>query len=218
MLEWGFWLGFILLGCLGIGVAVYPLRRKKKLLLLVLPASAVFLIIFYILWGGSAAWQDFRLAQQKQGEAKRVIESLGSVDKVIERLKTSVSENPKDAKAWFLLGRVYASSGRLDDAKQAYEVARGLAPKMHTYTLHYAESVWALNQQSFDDKTRGLLEQILKEDPKQPDALAMLAYDAYSNKQHKKAIMYWERLLELIDPSTEEAAKIRQAIVKARDR
>ena len=217
MLEWGVWAGFGLIGMLGVAVAIYPLRFKKKILFALIPAVAVFLFFGYVIWGGGFEWQAFQAAEQKKREAKRVIESLGSVDAVVSRLKTRLSENPKDAKAWFLLGRVYASSGNWSDAKAAYTVAHGLLPNKHEYTLHYAESIWELNHQAFDDKTRALLTQILDENPKQSDALAMLAYDAYKRQHHKEAVAYWERLLELVDPSTEEAAKIRQAIVKARD-
>jgi cytochrome c-type biogenesis protein CcmH len=220
MLEWGVWVSFGFIGILGIAgmaVAVYPLRKRKKLVFLLVPTVTVVLVISYVMWGGGLEWQAFQIVEKKQREAKRVIEALGSVEAVVARLKKRLSEDPKDAKAWFLLGRVYASSGNWRDAKGAYVIAHGLLPKNHEYTLHYAESIWELNDQTFDDKTRALLISILQENPRQPDALAMLAYDAYTNEHHKEAAVYWERLLEQVDPSTEEAAKIQQAIVKARD-
>ncbi|MDX2345682.1 MAG: hypothetical protein QNK11_02240 [Legionella sp.] len=213
MLEWGV---LIALAILGLSIGLYPLRQKKILFFALIPAVAVFLVVGYAVWGGGLAWQAFQVAEAKKREAKQVIEALGSVDVVIERLKSRLSETPKDAKAWFLLGRVYASTGDWQHAHEAYLVSHGLALNNHEYTLHYAQSVWELNHQAFDDKTRALLTQILADNPKQPDALAMLAYDAYARHLNQEAVAYWERLLALTDASTEEAGKLRQAIAKAR--
>ncbi|MDF1646332.1 MAG: hypothetical protein P1U61_05030 [Legionellaceae bacterium] len=213
MPEWGILAG---VGLIGLSVALYPLRQKKWLFFLLLPIVAACLICAYCLWGGWFQWQAFQLAQQKQREAQQVIQALGSTEAIIERLKARLAETPKDAKAWFLLGRVYVSNGDWQHAYEAYTMAHGLEANNQTYTLHYAQSVWELHQQSFDDKMRELLEAILKDDPEQPDALAMLAYDAYTRHLNQKAVAYWERLLLLTPSPSEDADKIRQAIAKAR--
>jgi cytochrome c-type biogenesis protein CcmH len=197
---------------LAIGVLLYPLKKRKRLVFILIPA----VLIAYVTWGGWFEWQAFRIEAKKQREAKALIESLGSTEAVIERLKARVAETPKDAKAWFLLGRVYASSGQWQAAYEAYVLAHSLDVKNNEYSLHYAESVWELNHQRFDENTRGLLKAILVEHPNQPDALAMLAYDAYTTQHYQAAVTYWERLLALPDVSTETASKLRQAIVKAR--
>ncbi len=213
MLEWGILVG---LAVLGLGVALYPLRHKKTVFGVSLPVSAAFLVLGYVLFGGGFEWHAFNVSVQKQREAKAVIESLGSMEAVIERLKKQVSDTPKDAKAWFLLGRVYASTGNWQQANLAYVTAHHLEENNTEYTLHYAQSVWELNHQAFDDKTRQLLKNILIKNPNQPDALAMLAYDAYKRHLNQDAVHYWERLLGLIDASSDEATKLRQAIAKAR--
>ncbi|MCH9756725.1 MAG: hypothetical protein K0U37_06025 [Gammaproteobacteria bacterium] len=213
MSDWGV---FGILGVLALSVAVYPLRNKKRLILLLLPVSAVFLVLAYSGFGGWFEWHTFQVAQKKQAEAKQVIQALGSTTAIIERLKARLAETPKDAKAWFLLGRVYVSEGDWKHANEAYVIAHSLAPDNHEYSLHYAQSVWELNQQAFDDKTRALLEGILHVDSNQPDALAMLAYDAYTRHLNQDAVKYWERLLVLTPSPSEDADKLRQAIAKAR--
>ncbi len=213
MLDWGVLVALMLLGLL---VAVYPLRKRKILFFGALPAVLIFLVAGYAVWGGGPEWQRYKTALHKKAEAEQVLASFGSTDAIVERLKKRLSETPKDAKAWFLLGRVYASKGDFQEANAAYVVAHSLEPKNHEYSLHYAESVWVLHHERFDESTRQLLLGILEENPKQMDALAMLAYDAYARHLNQDAVMYWERLLELMPQASEEADKIRQAIAKVR--
>ncbi len=213
MLDWGVLVG---LGGLGIVAAVYPLRRKKTKLFFFLPASAVFLVFAYGFFGGWFDWQSFQLTERKKAEAKQVVEALGSTQAIIERLKARLAETPKDAKAWFLLGRVYVSESDWQHANEAYVIAHSLEPDSHEYSLHYAQSVWELNHAQFDDKTRELLHDILNDNPNQPDALAMLAYDAYTRHLNQDAVTYWERLLVLTPTPSEDADKLRQAIAKVR--
>jgi cytochrome c-type biogenesis protein CcmH len=213
MFDWGVLGGLLFVGLL---VVLYPLRHKKALAFVLLPASAAFLLVGYLVWGHWFEWQGFKLTEKKQREAKQVIQALGSTEAIVERLRARISEMPKDAKAWFLLGRVYGSTGDWQHASEAYVMAHGLEAENHEYSLHYAQSMWELNHNAFDDKTRLLLHVILKQNPKQPDALAMLAFDAYSQHHYQDAVRHWERLLELIETSSEEAGKIRQAIAKAR--
>lgn len=209
MLE-AFVLGAV--GLSGIGLLLYPLKQKKIFVFILVLA----VLLSYVVWGGWFEWQAFKRESKKQRDAKAFIASLGSTEAVIEQLKAQVAATPKDAKAWFLLGRVYAASGQWQAAHDAYVLAHSLDANNDTYTLHYAQSVWELNHQAFDEKTRRLLEGILSKNPNQPDALAMLAYDAYSMQHYQVAIQYWERLLQLPDVSDETSSKLRQAIVKAR--
>ncbi|MCH9689631.1 MAG: hypothetical protein K0U24_04745 [Gammaproteobacteria bacterium] len=213
MFDWGVLGGFLLVGLL---VALYPLRHKKALVFVLIPVLVAFLLVGYLVWGNWFEWQGFKLIEKKQREAKQVIQALGSTEVIVERLRARIAETPKDAKAWFLLGRVYGSAGDWQHANEAYIMAHGLDPDNHEYSLHYAQSIWELNHNAFDDKTRLLLHAILKQNPKQPDALAMLAFDAYSQHHYQEAVRHWERLLEVIDASSDEAGKIRQAIAKAR--
>ena len=173
-------------------------------------------MIGYGTWGGWFEWQSFSVTERKKMEAKKIIQALGSTDAIIEHLKARLAETPKDAKAWFLLGRVYVSEADWKHANEAYVIAHSLEVNNHEYSLHYAESVWELHHQSFDDETRALLHDILNENAHQPDALAMLAYDAYSRHLNQDAVTYWERLLALTPTPSEDADKLRQAIAKAR--
>lgn len=216
MPEWGVWGLFCLFGSSALVAALYPLRASKAWVLGLLPVFGLFVCLGYALWGGWPAWRAFQATERKQAEAEQVMRDLGSLEAVVDRLKAHLAKAPQDAKGWFLLGRVYVSAGDWKQAHAAYTIAHGLEPGRHEYTLHYAQSVWELHHQAFDGETRTLLQAILNEDAHQPDALAMLAFDAYNTGHRDVAVAYWERLLQQTDASSDEAIKLRQAIAKAR--
>ncbi|NCT56621.1 MAG: hypothetical protein GW760_02775 [Legionella sp.] len=218
MHEWLLLGVLIALGLLGIVVALRPFWHARRLVIMLAPVLCVGLVLAYGVWGGFFEWHAFHLAEAKQKQAEAVVQSLGSTQAIIERFKMHLKKSPNDAKAWFLLGRVYVAEADWLHANQAFATAHRLAPDYQEYTLHYVQSVWELNHQQFDENARALLLEIVKHHPDQPDALAMLAFDAYKRHQNQLAVMYWERLLKLAPQGSEEASKLRQAIAKARMR
>ena len=71
-----------------------------------------------------------------------------------------------------------------------------LEPDNEQFTLNYVQNAWQMNQQKFTDTHRKLLAHVLEKNPNQPDALAMLAMDAYQQHDYQHAINYWQQLLE----------------------
>ena len=117
-----------------------------------------------------------------------------------------------------MLGRLYASQGTWEKAKAAFAMASELEPDSEKYRINYAQSLWQLNHQAFNDAIRAVFFSVLKSNPEQPDALAMLAMDAFLSKAYSQAIAYWERLLVLVPKDSEDALAIRKAIAKAQQR
>jgi len=218
MHEWGLLGVLVVLGLVAVGVAVYPLRQSKRILLIFTPVFALSVMFAYGVWGNWPLWRAFHVAEAKQKQAEKLVRSLGSTQALIERFQAHLKQAPNDAKGWFLLGRVYVAENDWAHANEAFAKAHKLDPNHDEFTLHYVQSVWELNQHVFDETARGLLLNILKKNPEQPDALAMLAFDAYAKHEDATAVMYWERLLALAPQGSEEANKLRQAIAKARMR
>jgi len=218
MHEWGLLALFMVLGLIAIGVALIPLRQSKRLMLTLFPVLVLGLVLAYGMWGSWPAWRAFHVTQTKQKQAEALVRSLGSTQALIERFQSHLKQAPNDAKGWFLLGRVYVAEADWVHAQEAFTTAHVLDPNDDEFTLHYVQSVWELNHHVFDEGSRGLLLAIFKKNSHQPDALAMLAFDAYTRHDDETAVMYWERLLTLAPSVSEEAEKLRQAIAKARMR
>ncbi|HHT0594839.1 TPA: tetratricopeptide repeat protein [Legionella anisa] len=217
MNEW--WLLGLAAGLTGLAciLMVYPFRRRFTASLLLVPAIFLGAFTGYFYWGGFGGWQAHLHHLSSQKQAKKMLESIKSPQELIEKLRAKLDETPKSAKGWYLLGRLYSSQNEKQNAVNAFAKAYQLNPDDEQYAVNYAHSLWVLNNQQFTEQITELFNRLLKNNPNQPDALAMLAMDAFVSHAYEDAISYWRRLLKLAPEQSEEAKAIRKAIAKAEE-
>ncbi|KTD68810.1 cytochrome c-type biogenesis protein [Legionella steelei] len=218
MSEW--WLLGLLSGLAGLACIfmVYPFKRRFITSLFVVPV--VFLMAFtgYFYWGGFGGWQEYIHHLQTQEQAKKMLESVKSPQELIDKLKAKLDDSPKSAKGWYLLGRLYSSQNDKQNAVIAFAKAYHFKPGDEQYAVNYAHSLWVMNNQQFTTQITEIFNRLLKNNPNQPDALAMLAMNAFVSHAYEDAIDYWQRLLKLAPEQSDEAQAIRKAIAKAEER
>lgn len=201
----------ILLLLIAVAIVVYPYQKKFQqtqvgiALLLVISVP-----IGYWYWG---SWQNLAKYTRQQ----ILLKSVKNPQQLVEKLKQHLAKDPDSARGWFLLGRLYASQSQWSEARDAFQRSHLLDPDNEQTTVNYVQSLWQMNHQVLNATIQKLLESILKKNPQQPDALSILALDAYRSHDYQKAIDYWTLLLKQVPPDSEDAKAIRQAIVKARN-
>ncbi len=208
MNEWWLLICFLMLVMLALMVAFYPLRTSRVGIMLSAPALTILVGLAYWHWG---AWPE----NVKQQRIQTMMKAMHDPAELINRLKATVQQQPRSARGWYLLGRLYVSQNQWPQANDAFATAHQLEPADVQYTVNYAQNLWQLHHQQFDDKTRALLRKVLEHNANQPDALAMLAMDAYTRHDYQQAIDYWQALLKVASPQSEEAVAIRRVIAKA---
>ena len=209
---------FVVLLLLALAIAVYPLRHG---LWRSLPASLLALVVFtlpaYYMWGGWTDWLEHEHAMLRQQEAKAMLATVSSPQELIDRLRARLDDSPASARGWYLLGRLYSGQKQWQPARDAYAKSLQLDAENVAAALGYVETLWQLNSQQYNDDIRQRLNAILKKHPDQPDALSMLAMDAYEQKQYEQAITYWRQILALVPAQSDEAKALRKAIAKAQE-
>lgn len=215
MKEW--WLiGLLVLIAVSVCVfLVYPMRRERKTVVIVFPLLLGFALSGYMLWGSYESFARYLHQEENRRLAKKMLKSLEGPDALIQQLKAKLDANPKSAKGWYLLGKLYLRQGKKKESLNAFALAHQLQPEEEEYSVYYAHGLWVKNNQEFNPEIRNLFLKLLSKNPNQPDALAMLAMDAYTNQSYENAIQYWQRLLRLATPQSNEALSIRKAIAKA---
>ncbi len=213
--EWWLLASFIALALLALLLALYPLRKTRLLMLTLLPVIIATLFIGYWQWGAWPQWQEYNEHAVKQQQVQAILQTIKSPMELIVRLKARLKTEPGSARGWYLLGRLYASQGQWSQAQDAFYQAHQLQPEDEAATINYAQSVWQLNQQQFNQQIRDLFNQILQKNPQQPDALAMLAMDAFTHQNYQQAVDYWQQLLKQAPSQSEDAQLLRKAIAKA---
>lgn len=207
--------GLFCLCFVAVAAALYPFRKNKWVVSVLLPIILILTAALYWHFGGFFEWARFLELSAKKQQVQAILQSTHGVEEVIAKLKAKLSTEPNSAQGWYLLGRLYAHQGQWDKAKSAFNTAHDLNPDDALITMNLVQSLLQLNQQTFNEDIRTLIHRVLQNDPNQPDALAMVAMDAYQAKHYRKAIDYWRKLLKLAPENSEEAAVIRKAIHKA---
>lgn len=197
---------------------IYPLRRYPKLGFALIPIVWLLVGVGYVKWGGFFSWRTFVHQQYAQEQAREMMKSIKDPQQLITTLRSKLSDDPQSAKGWYLLGKLYANHNDLKEAVEAFAKAYHFKPEEEEFAVHYAYSLWQENNQQFNAQIRGLFAHVLDKNPKQPDALAMLAMEAFSSHAYEQSIGYWQRLLELAPAQSDEAKSIRKAIARAQEK
>lgn len=206
---------FVALLIIALAVAVYPLRKKPRVLIVLVPFAIIVIVFAYGRWGAWPAWREYEQQAVKQQQVQAMLESMNGPQELIEKLQAQLTKQPESARGWYLLGRLYVGQNDWQHAQDAFAKAHQLKADDEQITVNYAQSIWQLNHQRFDETSRGLFKSVLQKNNNQPDALAMLAMDAYMNQDYHQAIEYWQRLLSLAPQDSDDAKAIRKAIAKA---
>ncbi len=182
----------------------------------VLPLLALFLIAFALLWYahfGASEQVAQQLALQHSDAQALLMER--DPQRIIARLRDRVQQHPDSAQGWFLLGKLYLSSGQWTLADDALAKAYRLRPAHTDTQLYYAQTLFFLSKGQLHTQAQRLLAEVLAQQPDNPLAIHLLAADAYQRGRYAQAIAYWERVLALYAPESEEGKALLQLIAKA---
>tara|TARA_Y100000588_G_scaffold392296_2_gene503651 strand:- start:149 stop:826 length:678 start_codon:yes stop_codon:yes gene_type:complete len=218
MLDWNLIILLLIVGLLGVGLVLYPFKANLKAIIILVPVCALSLVVGYSKWGSYDKRQTFLANIEKQKRVASALKSVSGTDALISKLKEQVENNPEPAKGWYLLGRLYASQDNWNSANTCFEKAYERAPDDIAIIINIAQSQLQLNHQKFTPEIRHLFQKALTIDKQQPDALAMLAMDAFMNQNYEKAIALWQQLLQLMPTSSEESNAVRKAIARAQEK
>lgn len=147
------------------------------------------------------------------GSGQRTQEQIeANVAALAKRLQT----NPSDTEGWIMLARSYNSMERFGEAAGAYAKATELKPDDADLWAEYAFTSAMASGQRLDGRPMELVQQALKVDPENAKALQLAGSAAFQDKDYKKAIEYWERVLKGVPADSEVAQLITERINEAK--
>ena len=195
-------------------IASPPARKFAYGIAAVIPIAAVAL---YFTVGNpkalSSATTATMPAPSQQGDMRSPQQMEANVAKLAQRLE----QNPNDAQGWVMLGRSYMMLERYAEAANAYARAAALNDKDAGIWADYAEALALANGRQLAGKPAEALDRALQLDPQNQKALDLAGSAAYQAGDYKKAIGYWEKLLKLLPPGSEELRIITVQIAKAKE-
>lgn len=156
------------------------------------------------------------------GEAQALVgpdgQELPPLEVLVERLAERLAEDPNNVDGWLTIGRTYFTMRRPEQALEAVSRAYELAPERPEVMLAYAEAIAANSNNSLEGKPATLIEQVLAAEPDNASARWLSGMLYYQRGQFTAAATAWQRILDEVDPASEDAADMREMITEARTR
>ncbi len=138
------------------------------------------------------------------------------LEKMTQALAERLKSEPDNANGWSTLARTYYTSGRYQEAVQAYEKLVALVPTEASLFADYADALAMAQGRRLAGKPMELINKALQLDPLQWKALAMAGTEAFERKDYKSAVALWEKLQRSLPPEAPIAQQIGNSIAEAR--
>ena len=180
-------------------------RRTLLALGLMLPLAS---LVGYLLLGNPQAIDPAAVMQQQEHAGAQEID--GMLRGLAERLKA----NPDDHQGWIMLARSYKALGRFAESAEAYPHGGPLLEGDAALLADYAEVMARANQGRFDEKSTARLNQALKLNPDDAQALFLAGIAAEQRHDFAVAVSHWQHLLKQLEPGTEEASSLAASIAE----
>ena len=133
---------------------------------------------------------------------------------MVDALAAKLEGAPDDVEGWLKLGRAYGVLGERDKAVDAYERAARLRPEDAQIPLAEAEILLPDRRPDtpVPEKAVELLQRVDTLDPRQPAPLWYLGLAAAQKRDFAAAQGYWQRLLALLPPDTDQHRAVAAAL------
>lgn len=137
------------------------------------------------------------------------------IQAMVARLADRLQNNPNDAEGWVMLARSYNALGRFPEAAAAFGRAASLIPDNSQLLADYADTLAMAQGRRLAGEPEKIIQRALALDPKNMKAWALSGSAAFERKDFRKAAADWRKILELVPPESDVAARIRNSIAEA---
>lgn len=138
------------------------------------------------------------------------------INQMVERLAERLKANPDDLAGWARLARAYKVQKRLAEAEQAYGKAGKLVESDPDLLTQYADLLAMRANNNLEGRPLKLVNKALALNPDHPMALMLAGSAAFQRADYKQAVLYWEKVLTVLEPGSADAIQVTAEIADAR--
>ncbi len=142
----------------------------------------------------------------------------GTIEAMVVQLKERLAKNPSDAEGWSMLGRSYYFLKRYNDAAQSYgKVVEIIGETEPDVLADYADTVAMASGRSMKGKPYELVKKALSLQPAHEKSLWLAGSAAYEEKDYASALGYFEKLMQVFPPGSENYEQMKRNIGEIQD-
>jgi len=138
-------------------------------------------------------------------------QQVPDINAMVVSLENKLKENPDNLQGWDMLGRSYVVMKRFPDAvmayRKAYELSKKTQQSIPDLEINYVEVLMQTGGQQNYQTARNLLDDLLKANPNNGDALWFMGFLDYEAGNKALAFERWSQLKSLL-PANSEQVKI----------
>ncbi len=139
--------------------------------------------------------------------------SSTDMNELTDQLRSRLSDTPKDAEGWVLLGRSYKTLQKYPESLEAMETANRLMPDQPLIMVELVEAqLFASGNPILSDQMVSVLEQAVETEPTLQKGLWLLGIAAAQSGNHEAAIDWWNRLMIQLDPASPIAQSVKEQL------
>jgi cytochrome c-type biogenesis protein CcmH len=142
--------------------------------------------------------------------------SAQDIERMVATLADKMEKEPGNVEGWGMLARSYKAMGRVEEATKAFEHVMSLHPTDAQVYADYADVLAMKAGGNFAGKPQQLIDQALKLDPDNLEALWLSGTAAYEAGRYAQAATTWSRLQKRLPPESDDAKQIAAGIADAR--
>lgn len=161
------------------------------------------------------ATQTARQAETARSQQQAISDQSPDMNAVVAQIKQRLSEEPEDARGWFMLGRAHMTLGEFDDAVVAIRRSLQLNGDEPEILIRLADAIAMSQQGSMAGEPEPLIERALAIDPQNMQGLWLLGMAQADRGDNTAAIATWNTLLPLLSGDARSEAEVRQLIAQA---
>ncbi|RYY75283.1 MAG: c-type cytochrome biogenesis protein CcmI [Gammaproteobacteria bacterium] len=178
-------------------------------------------VLFYEKQGSAADVQIYSLQTEKMQQDYKDVMADKQPDParardLIEKYKSRLKDEPDNLQHWFLLARTQMEIGSYADAVKSYQEVLTRDSKSAMVMAELAQAMFLRDRNQMTPPIVDLAKNAYTLDPKNTMALGLLGIDAYSRKDYRETIRYWQKSIELMGPDSSGSIALSAGIEKAK--
>jgi cytochrome c-type biogenesis protein CcmH len=193
--------------------AAATLRAPRKTVMAIGAVLPLLAIGLYILIGRPAALDPtaYQQSATQPGGAQHSV-TQQDIERMVAGLAQKLEKEPDNLQGWAMLGRSYRMMGRNVEAELAFDRAGSFLENDAQLLADYADLAATNAKGNFAGKPIMLIEKALKVDPQNAMAMWLAGTASFRGGKFESAIRIWERLIQQLDPQSEDARMLQDSI------
>jgi cytochrome c-type biogenesis protein CcmH len=168
-------------------------------------------------WLGQPKALDPLNAKTQTFDESSHAQSPQELKEMVEDIQSKLKTDPNSWEAWLMLARVQRTREDYEASDLAFQKALSLSEN-DDIQIERAEVLALKNHGSFEGEAQAIIDQVLKANPDQPNALLLAGSAAFSTGNFKLALQHWTRVRAQVDENSEEAQSLDQVIHMAQQK